>query len=236
MDSQRIVFFGGAGVSTESGIPDFRSADGIFMEETGYQFSPEEVISNSFYKKYPEIFFEFYFDKLVYPEAEPTIGHTWLKELEDIGKDVSIVTQNIDGLHQKAGSHKVYELHGTTLDNYCETCGQHYTNDALHLDEQGIPRCPKDGGIVRPNVVLYEEGLNQATIGQAVDAIRQADMLIIAGTSLVVYPAAGLVQYFGAEHLVIVNKTPLKTQHPHAIHFEDSILNVFQAIDPRELR
>lgn len=229
--SQRIVFFGGAGVSTESGIPDFRSADGIFMQETGNQYRPEQIISHSFFKRFPAVYFDFHFDKLVYPSAQPNLAHTFLVELEKMGKDVSVVTQNIDGLHQLAGSSKVYELHGSVYDNYCLTCGRHYLVDQLQRDEAGIPRCPEDGGIVRPNIVMYEEPLDQQTIMQAIDAIRSADLLIVAGTSLVVYPAASFINYFQGDQMVIINKSPLQVTYPGALVFEDSISHVFSQVE-----
>lgn len=228
-ESRKIVFFGGAGVSTESGIPDFRSSDGLFVQESGRNVSPEEMISHTFYKRYPKSFFDYYFNNLVFEDAEPNAAHLFLKELEDKGKDVSVVTQNIDGLHQKAGSSVVHELHGTTLNNYCETCGTNYETSDLALDTDGIPRCPKDEGIVRPDIVLYEEGLDQLTVQSAVEDIQTADMLIIAGTSLVVYPAAGLIDYFNGDHLVAINKTPLQVP-ARTLVFEDAISNVFKQI------
>lgn len=227
--SQKIVFFGGAGVSTESGIPDFRSSEGLFVRESGTHVSPEEMISHTFYKRHPKVFFDYYFKNLVFENAEPNVAHLFLKELEDKGKDVSIVTQNIDGLHQKAGSSVVHELHGTTLNNYCETCQTNYVTSELELDEDGIPRCPKDGGIVRPDIVLYEEGLNQHTVQNAINDIQAADMLIIAGTSLVVYPAAGLIHYFNGDNLVAINKTPIHVPSGTLV-FEDTISNVFKQI------
>lgn len=228
-DSQKIVFFGGAGVSTESGIPDFRSSEGLYMRETGYHVSPEELISHSFYKRYPAVFFKFYFEHLVFENAEPNHAHIFLKELEDKGKEVSVVTQNIDGLHQKAGSSVVHELHGTTLNNYCVKCFKNYSISELELDERGIPRCAIDDGIVRPDIVLYEEGLNQDTLELAIKDIQDADMLIIAGTSLVVYPAAGLIHYFDGDYLVAINKTPLSVPK-NTLVFEDTISNIFKQL------
>lgn len=229
-DSKKIVFFGGAGVSTESGIPDFRSANGIFMQETNSEFSPEQIISHSFFKRYPKHYFDFHFDKLVYPDAQPNLAHTFLRTLEDSGKDVTVVTQNIDGLHQLAGSSNVLELHGTVINNYCLECNENYSLKDLILDEQGIPRCPNDGGIVRPDIVMYEEALDANTIESAIQAIRSADMLIVAGTSLSVYPAAGFVDLFQGKYLVVINKTPLRKVREDAIVFEDSINNVFNKI------
>lgn len=230
LDSKKIVFFGGAGVSTESGIPDFRSANGIFMQETNSEFSPEQIISHSFFKRYPKHYFDFHFDKLVYPDAQPNLAHTFLRTLEDSGKDVTVVTQNIDGLHQLAGSSKVLELHGTVINNYCIECNQNYSLNELTLDETGIPRCPKDGGIVRPDIVMYEESLDTNTIESAIQAINSADMLIVAGTSLSVYPAAGFVDLFHGKYLIVINKTPLRSVREDAIIFEDTISNVFKKI------
>lgn len=228
-DSQKIVFFGGAGVSTESGIPDFRSSEGLYMQESGTHVSAEEMISHTFYKRYPKQFFQYYFENLVFEDAEPNEAHIFLKDLEDQGKDVSIVTQNIDGLHQKAGSSVVHELHGSTLRNYCTKCLLHYEIDELELDEDGIPRCPRDGAIVRPDIVLYEEGLDQNVVQQAIEDIQAADMLMIAGTSLVVYPAAGLIHYFNGDHLVAINKSPIQVP-ANTLIFEDSISNVFSKL------
>lgn len=228
--SHKIVFFGGAGVSTASGIPDFRSADGLFVQETGTQYSAEQMISRSFYDRFPSLFFDFYFDKLVYPEVEPSLSHTFLVDLERMGKEVSVVTQNIDGLHQKAGSQQVYELHGSVLNNYCSHCHTFYSLEELEKDAEGVPRCPLDGAIVKPDVVLYEERLDQATIMMAVQAISQAEMMIIAGTSLNVYPAAGFIQYFKGQYLVVINKTSLQVMYPNVLVFECPIEEVFAKV------
>ena len=202
-DSSRIVFFGGAGVSTESGIPDFRSADGIYHQK--YKYSPEQVVSHSFFVQYTEAFFEFYKEKMMFLDAQPNPAHCKLAELEKEGKLTAVVTQNIDGLHQAAGSRKVYELHGSIHRNYCMECGRSY--DAEYVKEaEGVPRC-ECGGIIKPDVVLYEEGLDPKTIQGAVEAIDAADTLIIGGTSLVVYPAAGFIDYFRGKHLVVINKS-----------------------------
>ena len=202
-DSERIVFFGGAGVSTESGIPDFRSADGIYHQK--YKYSPEQVVSHSFFMKYPEAFYEFYKDKMMALDAKPNAAHLKLAELERAGKVSAVVTQNIDGLHQAAGSRTVYELHGSIHRNYCMKCGKFY--DAEYVkNAEGVPRC-ECGGMIKPDVVLYEESLDQATIEGAVRAISKADTLIIGGTSLVVYPAAGFIDYFRGRHLVVINKS-----------------------------
>ena len=202
-DSSRIVFFGGAGVSTESGIPDFRSADGIYHQQ--YKYSPEQVVSHSFFMRHTEAFYDFYKEKMMILDAKPNPAHYKLAELEQAGKLTAVVTQNIDGLHQAAGSRTVYELHGSIHRNYCMECGRFY--DAEYVKKtSGIPRC-ECGGVIKPDVVLYEEGLDPKTIQGAVEAIAAADTLIIGGTSLVVYPAAGFVDYFGGKHLVVINKS-----------------------------
>ncbi len=202
-DSRRIVFFGGAGVSTESGIPDFRSAEGIYHQH--YKYAPEQVVSHSFFKAHPDVFYEFYKEKMMCLEAEPNAAHRKLAQLEEAGRLTAVITQNIDGLHQKAGSKKVYELHGSIHRNYCQKCGRFY--DAAFVKEApGIPRCGC-GGIIKPDVVLYEESLDSMTIEKSVRAIAEADTLIIGGTSLVVYPAAGFIDYFRGRHLVVINKS-----------------------------
>ena len=202
-DSSRIVFFGGAGVSTESGIPDFRSADGIYHQQ--YKYSPEQVVSHSFFMQHTEAFYDFYKEKMMILDAKPNPAHYKLAELEQAGKLTAVVTQNIDGLHQAAGSRTVYELHGSIHRNYCMECGRFY--DAEYVKKtSGIPRC-ECGGVIKPDVVLYEEGLDPKTIQGAVEAIAAADTLIIGGTSIVVYPAAGFIDYFGGKHLVVINKS-----------------------------
>lgn len=202
-DSRRIVFFGGAGVSTESGIPDFRSAEGIYHQH--YKYAPEQVVSHSFFKAHPDVFYEFYKEKMMCLDAEPNAAHRKLAQLEEAGRLTAVITQNIDGLHQKAGSKKVYELHGSIHRNYCQKCGRFY--DAAFVKEApGIPRCGC-GGIIKPDVVLYEESLDSMTIEKSVRAIAEADTLIIGGTSLVVYPAAGFIDYFRGKHLVVINKS-----------------------------
>ena len=202
-ESSRIVFFGGAGVSTESGIPDFRSADGIYHQK--YKYSPEQVVSHSFFVRYPEAFYEFYKEKMMALDARPNPAHIKLAELEKAGKLTAVVTQNIDGLHQAAGSRNVYELHGSIHRNYCLRCGKFY--DAEYVKRyDGVPSC-ECGGMIKPDVVLYEEGLDQDTIQGAVRAISQADTLFIGGTSLVLFPAAGFIDYFNGKHLVVINKS-----------------------------
>lgn len=205
-----VVFFGGAGVSTESGIPDFRSADGLYSLK--YPVSPEEMISRTYFDLHPEQFFEFYFDRMIAREAQPNRAHRKLAQMEEQGILSCVVTQNIDGLHQMAGSRTVYELHGSVLRNYCMKCGAFYDLDAMielhEAAEDGVPRCPKCGSIVKPDVVLYEEQLDSNVIERSIRAIARAKTLIIAGTSLVVYPAAGFIDYFQGDHLVIVNLSP----------------------------
>ena len=202
-DSSRIVFFGGAGVSTESYIPDFRSADGLYQQE--YKYSPEQIVSHSFFMQNPEGFYEFYKNKMMFLDAKPNAAHLKLAELEQKGKLTAVITQNIDGLHQMAGSRNVLELHGSIHRNYCRKCGKFY--DAPYVKySDGIPRCECDGTI-KPDVVLYEEGLDPDVIDRSVRAISHADTLIIGGTSLVVYPAAGFIDYFRGKHLVVINKS-----------------------------
>ncbi len=201
-ESRNIVFFGGAGVSTESNIPDFRSEDGLYNMK--YKYPPETIISHTFFLRNPEEFYRFYKDRMLCLDAEPNPAHRKLAELEQAGKLSAVVTQNIDGLHQKAGSRKVYELHGSIHRNYCMECGKFY--DAEYVkNSEGIPRCTC-GGMIKPDVVLYEEGLDTMTIQNSVEAIAHADMLIIGGTSLVVYPAAGFIDYFRGKYLVLINK------------------------------
>ena len=202
-ESGNIVFFGGAGVSTESGIPDFRSVDGLYNQQ--YDYPPETIISHSFYKRNPEEFYRFYKDRMIFTEARPNSAHRVLAGLEEQGKLRAVITQNIDGLHQMAASKEVMELHGSVHRNYCSRCGRFYSlADILAMN--GVPYC-NCGGMIKPDVVLYEEGLDQGILQKAVSYIRHADMLIIGGTSLVVYPAAGLIQYYQGNRLVIVNKT-----------------------------
>ena len=205
-ESRHIVFFGGAGVSTESGIPDFRSQDGLYHQT--YDYPPEEIISHHFFLEHPEEFYRFYKDKMIAAQAQPNQAHLKLAEMEQKGKLDAVITQNIDGLHQKAGSRNVWELHGTVLRNYCMECGKQYGLEAV-TQSSGIPRCTC-GGMLKPDVVLYEEGLDNRVLEESVRAIAQADLLIVGGTSLVVYPAAGLLQYFRGSKLALLNrdKTP----------------------------
>lgn len=202
-DSENIVFFGGAGVSTESGIPDFRSADGIYHQQ--YRYSPEQIVSHSFFVRNTEAFYEFYKDKMMFLEAKPNAAHLKLAQLEAEGKLKAVITQNIDGLHQAARSKTVWELHGSIHRNYCRKCGKFY--DASYVKHaDGVPRC-ECGGLIKPDVVLYEEGLDPGVIDHSIRSIREADTLIIGGTSLVVYPAAGFIDYFRGKHLVVINKS-----------------------------
>ena len=226
-DSSRIVFFGGAGVSTASGIPDFRSADGLYQQKYRRKLSPEEMVSHSFFVNDPEDFFSFYREKLVYPEAQPNGCHRALAKLEEMGKLLSVVTQNIDGLHQKAGSKRVWELHGSVLRNHCTRCRRPFGVEAV-LEAEGVPRCPVCGGIIKPDVVLYEEGLDEEVINGAVADIRRADTLIIGGTSLVVYPAAGFIYYFKGKHLVLINKSETSADDLAELVIRDDIARVME--------
>jgi len=204
-DSRRIVFFGGAGVSTESNIPDFRSDTGIYQEKQ-YRYPPEIMLSHSFFQRHTQEFFDFYFDKMIYPSAQPNPAHFALAELEKQGKLTAVITQNIDGLHQMAGSKTVLELHGSVHRNYCMNCGKFYDLQAMLAQEGSVPRC-SCGGIIKPDVVLYEEALNETVLSNAIDHIYKADCLIVGGTSLAVYPAAGLLHYFKGRELLLINKT-----------------------------
>ena len=226
-ESDNIVFFGGAGVSTESGIPDFRSVDGLYNQK--YKFPPETILSHTFYRNNPEEFYRFYRDKMLCLDAEPNITHKKLAELEKAGKLKGIVTQNIDGLHQKAGSKKVLELHGSVLRNYCERCGKFFDAEYI-LNSEGVPKCDDCGGSIKPDVVLYEEGLDQRTITESIEVISAADMLIIGGTSLVVYPAAGLVDYYRGNKLVLINKSVTSMDSKADLVISDSIGKVFRQI------
>ncbi|MDO5135929.1 MAG: NAD-dependent protein deacylase [Eubacteriales bacterium] len=221
-----LVFFGGAGVSTESGIPDFRSQDGLYNQK--YDYPPETILSHSFFMRKPEEFFRFYKDKMLCDTARPNKAHEMLAKLEQAGKLRAVVTQNIDNLHQMAGSKRVLELHGSVYRNYCMKCGKFY-DFAYMKNAKGVPRC-SCGGIVKPDVVLYEEGLDNDTIQQAVLAISQAQVLIIGGTSLAVYPAAGLIDYFRGEHLVVINKSPTPRDGNADLLIKEPIGQVFSRL------
>lgn len=227
--SKRIVFFGGAGVSTESGIPDFRSENGLYQARTQYGHSPEEMLSHSFFVNHTETFYDYYKSNMLYPDVKPNKAHYALARLEERGKLKAVVTQNIDGLHQLAGSKKVFELHGSVLRNHCTRCHTFYCSEYIikpkssnpaEYPGSNVPRCIKCGGIIKPDVVLYEEPLDQEVVEGAIDAISNADLLIVGGTSLVVYPAAGLINYFQGNNLVLINKseTPYDRQANLVIH------------------
>ena len=214
--SQNIVFFGGAGVSTESGIPDFRSVDGLYNQK--YDYPPEEILSHTFFERHTDEFYRFYRDKMLCLDKKPNKAHLKLAELEKAGKLSAVVTQNIDGLHQAAGSKRVYELHGSVLRNYCRKCRKFYTAEYIKKSE-GVPKC-ECGGVIKPDVVLYEEGLDDSVVSGALNAIMQADLLIIAGTSLTVYPAAGFIRYFRGDKIVLINRdsTPFDSQADLVFH------------------
>ncbi len=225
--SSNIVFFGGAGVSTESGIPDFRSVDGLYHQT--YDYPPETILSHTFYRQKPEEFFRFYRNKMLCLDAKPNAAHLKLAQWEKEGKLKAVITQNIDGLHQAAGSREVLELHGSVLRNYCEECGKFFDAEYM-LHSEGVPKCDACGGPVKPDVVLYEEGLNDETLRSAISYIRNADVLIIGGTSLVVYPAAGLIDYYRGNKLVLVNKTPTGRDNMADLVVQGSIGEIFAAL------
>ena len=225
-ESQNIVFLGGAGVSTESDIPDFRSADGLYQKQQ--RVSPEEILSHTFFMRYTQAFYEFYREHMLYPNAKPNVTHYALAKLEQTGKLQAVITQNIDGLHQKAGSKVVYELHGSVYRNTCMRCKKHYM---LHeLPQTAVPYCTECGGLIKPNVVLYEEPLEDKVWNNAIRAIKAADMLIVGGTSLSVYPAAGLIRYFSGEHLVLINKSITQYDIYADLVIHDSLGNIFAAL------
>lgn len=234
-ESNNIVFFGGAGVSTESGIPDFRSKDGLYNQHDIQfdKYAPEYLLSHECLYNNPKVFYEFYRQKMDTRDIKPNITHKVLAKLEELGKLKAIVTQNIDGLHQKAGSKNVYEIHGTTLKNYCVKCKKEFDSDFIFNNEESIPRCPECGRPVRPDVVLYGESLPNDAVKNSLNAISEADMLIIGGTSLTVYPAANYIYDFCGEHMVVINKEKLKLQlnEESDIVFNDSLGNVFSEID-----
>lgn len=229
-DSENIVFFGGAGVSTESGIPDFRSVDGLYNQK--YDYPPEEILSHTFFCNHTDYFYNFYRDKLICTDAEPNPAHLKLAELEKSGKLSAVVTQNIDGLHQKAGSKTIFELHGSTLRNYCTKCGEFFDVDYIAVSN-GVPKCDKCGGLVKPDVVLYEEGLDNNTVNGAVNAISNADCLIVAGTSLTVYPAAGFIRYFRGKYFVLINRDETAADSSANLVIHDSVGKVLSEIEVR---
>jgi len=229
-NSRRICVFTGAGISVPSGIPDFRSAQGIYSERTHEQYRPEDMISHSFFKKHPEMFYEFYKSKMLYPQAKPNAAHRFFARLEEQGKEVAVVTQNIDGLHQAAGSTNVFELHGSVHRNHCPRCGRFFTMEELLARPGMVPRCPADGTVLKPDVVLYEEPLDDHVVRGALRAIDAADTMVIVGTSLVVYPAAAYVRYFSGEHLVLINKTPTPMDHEAEIAIYDDVIHVVEQL------
>ena len=227
-NSDNIVFFGGAGVSTESGIPDFRSESGIFKSLEKYGDTPENLVSHSYYIDHTEEFFEYYKENLIFEDATPNPAHLKLAELEKTGKIKAVITQNIDGLHQKAGSNNVLELHGSVHRNYCQICGKEYDLKYI-LESNGIPKC-ECGGIIKPDVVLYEEPLNNSILSLSIDYIQNAETLIIGGTSLVVYPAAGLINYFSGKNLILINKSETPYDNLATLVINDAIGKVFSQI------
>lgn len=229
-NSNRIVFFGGAGVSTESGIPDFRSVDGLYNQK--YDYPPEEILSHTFFCNHTDYFYNFYRDKLICTEAQPNAAHIKLAQLENAGKLSAVVTQNIDGLHQKAGSKNVYELHGSTLRNYCTGCGKFFNADYVAASSS-LPKCDSCGGLIKPDVVLYEEGLDDKTVSGAVNAISNADCLIVAGTSLTVYPAAGFIRYFKGRYFVLINRDATSADSLADLVIHDSVGKVLSEIEVR---
>ena len=228
-DSNNIVFFGGAGVSTSSGIPDFRSSNGLYSKKLNRNFTPEQAVSHTFFIRYPEEFFDFYKENLVYLDAKPNGCHIALAKLEEMEKLKAVVTQNIDGLHQIAGSKKVYELHGSVHRNYCTRCQSFYDAGYI-INYKGIPVCEKCGGIIKPDVVLYEEGLDDQIISGAIHAISKADTLIIGGTSLVVYPAAGLIDYFRGKNLILINKSSTSADNRADLIINEDIAKVMKEV------
>lgn len=226
-NSDNIVFFGGAGVSTESGIPDFRSVDGLYNQK--YDYPPETIISHTFYRRKPEEFYRFYKDKMLCLTAKPNAAHLKLAQWEKQGKLKAVITQNIDGLHQAAGSKKVLELHGCVQRNYCEECGKFFDAEYM-LHSEGVPKCDECGGSIKPDVVLYEEGLNQQILTESVSLIKHADVLIIGGTSLVVYPAAGLIDYYRGNKLILINKTPTGKDSMADLIVKGSIGEIFDGL------
>lgn len=226
-ESNNIVFFGGAGVSTESGIPDFRSVDGLYNQK--YDYPPEEILSHTFFNAHTEYFYDFYRDKMLVLDAEPNAAHLKLAELEHAGKLTAVVTQNIDGLHQKVGCKNVFELHGSVHRNYCTSCHKFYNAEYIK-SSKGVPRC-NCGGIIKPDVVLYEEGLDDNTVSGAINAIKNADCLIVAGTSLNVYPAAGFIRYFCGKYFVLINRDPTSADSMADLVIHDKVGKVLSAIN-----
>jgi len=230
--SRKIVFFTGAGISVPSGIPDFRSADGLYNEKRDDQIRPEDIISHSFYMAHKELFYSFYKNKMMYLEAKPNAAHKWIAELEK-NKQVTVVTQNIDGLHSLAGSKNVVEIHGSIHRNYCERCGKLFDARYVH-DYNGVPKCDKCGSDIKPDVVLYEESLNEEDINRAIHAIMEADTLIVIGTSLTVYPAAGFVRYFRGSCLILLNKSSTSYDNMADLVINEDIVKIIEKVNEKE--
>lgn len=228
-NSDNIVFFGGAGVSTASNIPDFRSADGLYSETSRVKYSPEEMLSHDFFMSHTEEFYEFYKSRMIYKDAKPNEAHEYLARLEEAGKLKAVITQNIDGLHQMAGSKTVLELHGSVHRNYCMKCGKFFDLDYI-IKSEGVPRCDKCNSIVKPDVVLYQESLDTNILQESVNYIAKADVLIVGGTSLSVYPAAGLVNYYRGDKLILINKTPTPYDNRANLIFYENIAELFSKL------
>ena len=227
--ARSVVVFTGAGISVPSGIPDFRSADGIYNQKAKINIPPEEIISHSFYEAHPEEFFEFYKEKMCYPDAKPNAAHKYFANLEKKGVNVTVVTQNIDGLHQAAGSSRVYELHGSVHRNYCEKCNRYFGLNYV-LNHKGVPHCDNCGGIVKPDVVLYEESLDEDTISRSISAIMTCDVLVVIGTSLTVYPAAGFIRYFKGSYLILINKQHTAYDSSCDMVFNEDVVEVVKKL------
>jgi len=232
-NSKSLCVFTGAGISCPSGIPDFRSADGLYNQDSGLQIPPEEIISHSFFTEHTDLFYDFYKSKMLYPDAQPNAAHRYFADLEAGGKQVSVVTQNIDGLHTAAGSTRVFEIHGSALRNHCMQCGAFYSVEAI-AESAGVPRCTRCGGVIKPDVVLYEEPLDEKTVQGALNAIATADTMLIIGTSLVVYPAASYVRYFGGENLVVLNKTETACDRMADLTVYDDIVQIVKELSSKE--
>ena len=230
--SHRIVFFTGAGISVASGIPDFRSADGLYNQKDKSNIPPEEIISHSFYVAHKKEFYSFYKDKMVYPNAKPNLAHKFIADIQN-EKEVTVVTQNIDGLHQEAGSKKVIELHGSVKRNYCERCGAFY-DDQYVMNSKLIPTCSKCGGDIKPDVVLYEEPLDEENISNAINAIMKADTLVVIGTSLVVYPAAGFIRYFKGNSLIVINKDKTSYDNMCDLVINEDVIKVIEKLNEKK--
>lgn len=228
-ESKSICVFTGAGISCPSGIPDFRSSDGLYNQKSNTAYTPEQIISHSFFVSHTDMFYEFYKEKMIYENAQPNIAHKYFADLEKQGKNVSVVTQNIDGLHQKAGSKSVFELHGSIYRNYCLKCGAFYGLDAV-VSQNSVPVCSKCGGVIKPDVVLYEEPLDEKTVNSALNAIENSDLMIVIGTSLTVYPAASYIRFFRGNNLVLINKTKTTQNQIADLEIYDDVVNVINQL------